>query len=70
MNCELYSIILKMFLGSLLEVMTVVTPAAVAISAAINLVSIPPVPKLDPNVVVLTGVQSVNQSTTVYLAKH
>ena len=46
--------ILKMFFGSLLDVMTVVTPAAVAISAAMSLVSIPPVPKLEPRVVVLT----------------
>jgi hypothetical protein len=43
-----------MFSGCLLDVITVVTPAAVAMSAAINLVSIPPVPRLDPNVVVLT----------------
>ncbi len=34
--------------------MIVETPAAVAISAAISFVSIPPVPKLEPNVVVLT----------------
>lgn len=47
--------ILKIFLGSLLEVMTVVTPAAVAISAAISFVSIPPVPRLEPRVVVLTA---------------
>ncbi len=47
--------ILKIFLGSLLDVMIVVTPAAVAISAAISLVSIPPVPRLDPSVVVLTA---------------
>lgn len=46
--------ILKMLWGSLLEVMIVVTPAAVAISAAISFVSIPPVPKLEPSVVVLT----------------
>ena len=54
LNWALYSMILKMFFGSLLEVMTVVTPAAVAISAAISLVSMPPVPKLEPRVVVLT----------------
>lgn len=35
----------------------VVTPAAVAISAAMSFVSIPPVPKLDPSVVVLTRYQ-------------
>ena len=34
--------------------MTVVTPAAVAISAAISFVSIPPVPSFDPRVFVLT----------------
>lgn len=49
-----YSMILKTFSGCLLEVMIVVTPAAVAISAAISLVSIPPVPRLEPSVVVLT----------------
>ena len=54
LNWALYSMILKMFFGSLLEVMTVVTPAAVAISAAISFVSMPPVPKLEPRVVVLT----------------
>lgn len=51
----LYSIILKMLLGSLLDVMIVLTPAAVAISAAMSLVSIPPVPKCEPSVVVLTN---------------
>ena len=56
-NCMSYSMILKMFVGSLLEVMMVVTPAAVAISAAMSFVSIPPVPKLDPRVVVLTRYQ-------------
>lgn len=45
----------------MLEVMIVVTPAAVAISAAISFVSIPPVPKLEPSVVVLTVMQSVNK---------
>ena len=50
----LYSMILKIFFGSLLEVMIVVTPAAVAISAAISFVSIPPVPRLEPSVFVLT----------------
>jgi hypothetical protein len=39
----------------LLLVIMVVTPAAVAISAAMSLVSIPPVPRLEPRVVVLTG---------------
>ena len=43
-----------MFSGCLLDVMIVATPAAVAISAAISFVSIPPVPRLDPSVVVLT----------------
>jgi hypothetical protein len=50
----LYSIILKTFSGVLDEVTTVATPAAVAISAAISFVSIPPVPSLDPRVAVLT----------------
>lgn len=45
---------LKIFSGLLLEVIMVVTPAAVAISAAMSFVSIPPVPRLDPSVVVLT----------------
>ena len=52
-----YSMIRKIHDGSLLEVMIVVTPAAVAISAAISFVSIPPVPRLDPNVVVLTVIK-------------
>lgn len=43
-----------MLVGSLEEQMTVETPAAVAISAAMSLVSIPPVPRLEPRVVVLT----------------
>ena len=51
----LYWMILRMFVGSLLDVIMVVTPAAMAISAAISFVSIPPVPRLEPNVVVLTG---------------
>jgi hypothetical protein len=51
-----YSIISKICSGLLLDVITVATPAAVAISAAINLVSIPPVPRLDPSVDVLTVV--------------
>jgi len=50
----LYWMIFKILLGSLLEVITVVTPAAVAISAAMSFVSIPPVPRLDPRVAVLT----------------
>ena len=54
LNWVLYSMILKMFFGSLLEVMIVATPAAVAISAAMSFVSMPPVPKLEPRVVVLT----------------
>lgn len=54
----LYWMILRMLRGSLLEVMTVVTPAAVAISAAMSFVSIPPVPKLEPSVVVLTICES------------
>lgn len=57
-NEVLYSMILRILRGSLLEVITVVTPAAVAISAAISFVSIPPVPKLEPRVVVLTVFES------------
>ncbi len=52
---RLYSMMLKMFSGFLLEQMIVVTPAAVAISAAMSFVSIPPVPSFDPKVLVLTG---------------
>ena len=40
--------------GCLLDATIVVTPAPVAISAAISFVSIPPVPRLDPSVDVLT----------------
>ena len=36
------------------DVIIVVTPAAVAMSAAISLVSIPPVPSEEPRVLVLT----------------
>ena len=54
LSALLYSIIRKILFGPPLEVIMVVTPAAVAISAAMSLVSIPPVPRLDPNVVVLT----------------
>jgi hypothetical protein len=46
---------LQTFSGCLLEQMDVVTPAAVAISAAMSFVSIPPVPKLEPAVAVLTA---------------
>jgi len=49
-----YSRIAKRDAGVRLEVMMVDTPAAVAISAAISFVSIPPVPKLEPRVAVLT----------------
>ncbi len=48
----------KIFSGCLLDVMMVVTPAPVAISAAMIFVSMPPVPRLDPRVVVLTDVMS------------
>ena len=57
--CMSYSMIRKMRDGSLLEVMIVVTPAAVAISAAMSFVSIPPVPRLDPKVVVLTVMKGI-----------
>ena len=49
-----YSMIDKMFSGFLDEAMMVFTPASVAIPAAISFVSIPPVPRLDPSVAVLT----------------
>lgn len=49
-----YSMMPNMLPGCLLEVMIVVTPVSVAISAAMSLVSIPPVPRLEPKVLVLT----------------
>jgi hypothetical protein len=49
-----YSIIPNMFSGFLLDVMIVVTPVSVAISAAMSFVSMPPVPRLEPSVLVLT----------------
>jgi len=59
----LYSMILKTLKGFLLDVMTVATPAAVAISAAISFVSIPPVPRLEPSVAVLTAAQKSSAGT-------
>lgn len=53
---------LNMFSGCLLDDIIVVTPAAVAISAAMSLVSIPPVPRLEPNVVVLTECHPLKKS--------
>jgi len=53
-RCKSYSMMRETFSGCLLDVITVVTPAAVDISAAMSLVSIPPVPRLEPSVVVLT----------------
>jgi phage baseplate assembly protein W len=50
-----YSRIEKRDAGVRLEDMIVDTPAAVAISAAISFVSIPPVPKFEPRVAVLTA---------------
>lgn len=50
----LYSIISNIRSGCALDEMTVVTPAAVAISAAMSFVSIPPVPSFEPSVFVLT----------------
>ena len=50
----LYSTISNIRSGCALEEMTVATPAAVAISAAMSFVSIPPVPNFDPSVLVLT----------------
>jgi hypothetical protein len=52
--CEWYSMMENIFSGFLLEQIMVETPAPVAISAAMSFVSIPPVPRLDPRVVVLT----------------
>lgn len=52
---ESYSMILKTFSGCFDDVTIVSTPAAVAISAAMSLVSIPPVPSLEPRVAVLTA---------------
>ncbi len=49
-----YSRIAKRDAGLRLEVMIVDTPAAVAISAAMSFVSIPPVPRFEPRVAVLT----------------
>ena len=45
----------NIFSGCLLDVMMVVTPVSVAISAAMSFVSMPPVPRLEPSVLVLTG---------------
>ena len=50
-----YSMILKVFSGCLLEMITVATPTPVAISTAMSLASISPVPNLDSRVTVLTG---------------
>jgi len=44
----------NMLSGCLLEVMMAVTPVSVAISAAMSFVSMPPVPRLEPKVLVLT----------------
>ena len=49
-----YSRIANKDAGLRLEVMIVETPAAVAISAAMSFVSIPPVPRFEPRVAVLT----------------
>jgi hypothetical protein len=51
--------ILKIFCGSLLNVMTVATPTAVAISATISLVYMPLVPRLDPSVVLTANAGNV-----------
>ena len=64
-----YSMIRKIQDGSLLEVMIVVTPAAVAISAAMSFVSIPPVPRLDPKVVVLTVIKVFIRKEEKYASK-
>jgi len=53
-----YSMMDRMLSGFLEEAMMVFTPASVAMSAAISFVSIPPVPRLDPSVAVLTGMHT------------
>lgn len=50
-----YAIMEKILRGFFDEVMMVVIPVSVAISAAMSLVSIPPVPRLEPRVLVLTA---------------
>ena len=55
-----YSMMDRMVSGFLEEAMMVFTPASVAISAAISFVSIPPVPRLDPSVAVLTVIAQVD----------
>ena len=49
----------RIVLGFLELLIIVVTPAAVAISAAMSFVSIPPVPRFEPSVVVLTEGRSI-----------
>lgn len=51
----------EMTLGFLLLLITVVTPVSVAISAAMSFVSIPPVPRLEPRVLVLTNIGQLEQ---------
>lgn len=51
---RLYWMTSNMFSGRLLDMMITDTPAPVAISAAMSLVSMPPVPRLEPSVAVLT----------------
>src|SRR5258708_17412945 len=51
----LYSMILKVFSGCLLAVITVMTPTPVTISTVMSLASISLVPNLDSRVAVLTG---------------
>lgn len=55
--------------GSFEEVMIVDTPAAVAISEAMSLVSIPPVPREEPSVSVLTKNEDYhkNRNDLVYI---
>lgn len=59
----------KMVEGSFEEVMIVDTPAAVAISEAMSLVSIPPVPRDEPSVSVLTTNENYhkNRNDLVYI---
>ena len=51
----------EMTLGFLLLLIIVVTPVSVAISAAMSFVSIPPVPRLEPRVLVLTNIGQLEQ---------
>lgn len=66
---RLYSMISRIFFGFLLLVMIVAVPAPVAISAAMSLVSMPPVPSLDPKEAVLTATKPDELEAAEYLIK-